>query len=54
MKEEADMYADTPGVTPGALNTNFVDSSFINMNLQSTADKNFLTDDIGLLFNFND
>lgn len=52
--KEEDVYPDTPGMTPGALNTNFVDSSFINMNLQSTADKNFLADDIGLLFNFND
>lgn len=45
---EDDGY-DTQAMTPGALNTNFVDSSFLNMNLQSTAGKGF-PDEIGQLF----
>ncbi len=42
------MQATTPG---GELNTNFMDSSFINMNLQSSVN-NYLNDDLGSLFNF--
>lgn len=39
--------------TPGgeAINTNFIDSSFINMNMQSNADSTYLNDDLGSLFN---
>lgn len=38
--------------TPGGTNLNFVDSSYINMNLHSTADSNFLNNDLGGLFHF--
>lgn len=38
--------------TPGeGFNTNFIDSSFINMNMQPNVDSNYLNDDIGSLFN---
>lgn len=52
-EESEEVFVESPSMTPGAMNTNFVDSSFINMNLQSTVDKAFLADDIGLLFNFH-
>lgn len=38
---------------PNDIFTNFMDSSFINMNLQATADEeNYLNDDLGSLLNF--
>ncbi|KAG2733985.1 hypothetical protein G9P44_003510 [Scheffersomyces stipitis] len=41
-----------PSTTPGASSyTNFIDSSFINMNLQSGIENSSLTDDIASLFN---
>ncbi|QEL62699.1 hypothetical protein CJJ09_004878 [Candidozyma auris] len=44
--------ATTAGA-PNDLFTNFMDSSFINMNLQATAEEdNYLNDDFGSLLNF--
>lgn len=40
-----------PPTTPGGGPTNFMDSSFINMNLQPSVN-NYLNDDFGSLFNF--
>lgn len=43
----------TSAVVPNDLFTNFMDSSFINMNLQSTAEEdNYLKDDIAALLNY--
>lgn len=42
----------TPATPGEMLNTNFMDSSFINMNLQLSADENYLNEDLGLIFNF--
>ncbi|ODV77302.1 uncharacterized protein CANTADRAFT_34018, partial [Suhomyces tanzawaensis NRRL Y-17324] len=40
-----------PPTTPGGtLNTNFIDSSFINMNLQSGFDSSYFGDDVGSMF----
>lgn len=50
------LYANNGAPTPGAsgdLFTNFMDSSFINMNLQATAEEsNYLTDDLNSLLQF--
>lgn len=46
---EGNMGPQTPG---GGLNTNFIDNSFINMNLQSGADINVPDDMVGSFFNF--
>lgn len=46
-REDADFLIGTPG---GTLNTNFVDSSFVNMNLQSNLEGNYLLEDFGSLF----
>ncbi|KAK6464275.1 fungal-specific transcription factor domain-containing protein [Scheffersomyces coipomensis] len=43
-----------PPTTPGGtFNTNFIDSSFINMNLQSGIENNYLGDDLSSLFNLH-
>lgn len=42
--------ATTPG---GTFSTNFIDNSFISMNLQSGIDTDYLNDDLGSLFNLN-
>ena len=48
-ENDANMY-QAPGAP--AFDTNFIDSSFINMNLQSAAtENNFLDDDLTSLFN---
>ncbi|KAF3988951.1 hypothetical protein FT663_03068 [Candidozyma haemuli var. vulneris] len=45
--------AATSAGAPNDLFTNFMDSSFINMNLQATAEEeNYLNDDLGSLLNF--
>lgn len=50
---EENLQADAAGEIPSSgFPTNFIDSSFINMNLQSTVDNNFLDDDIRSIFNY--
>lgn len=52
MDSSAVQQLQQPNTPGGGLNTNFVDSSFINMNLQTSVN-NYLSDDLGSLFNFH-